>query len=178
MQKNIEKSANTSLALKISLYLLAFVFANFIVLWFGSKGLIFTALFLVPFDFVIRCLFHETWKGMELFLKLGALVLIASALTYVINRDSLNIALGSACGFIAAQIAAGIFYQLTIKRNFFIKVNGSDAVGILVDSIIFQVVAFEIIIPSITLSQFLLKIIGGLFWYWVIFVKLKLQEKI
>jgi len=115
---------------------------------------------------------------MELFLKLGALVLIASALTYVINRDSLNIALGSACGFIAAQIAAGIFYQLTIKRNFFIKVNGSDAVGILVDSIIFQVVAFEIIIPSITLSQFLLKIIGGLFWYWVIFVKLKLQEKI
>ena len=167
-----------SLGLKISLYLLAFVFANFIVLWFGSKGLIFTALFLVPFDFVIRCLFHETWKGMELFLKLGALVLIASALTYVINRDSLNIALGSACGFIAAQIAAGIFYQLTIKRNFFIKVNGSDAVGILVDSIIFQVVAFEIIIPSITLSQFLLKIVGGFFWYWIIFVKLKLQEKL
>tara|TARA_R110000737_G_scaffold21498_1_gene39966 strand:+ start:1610 stop:1957 length:348 start_codon:yes stop_codon:yes gene_type:complete len=115
---------------------------------------------------------------MELFLKLGALVLIASALTYVINRDSLNIALGSACGFIAAQIAAGIFYQLTIKRNFFIKVNGSDAVGILVDSIIFQVVAFEIIIPSITLSQFLLKIVGGFFWYWIIFVKLKLQEKL
>ena len=166
------------LGLKISLYLLAFVFANFIVLWFGSKGLIFTALFLVPFDFVIRCLFHETWKGMELFLKLGALVLIASALTYVINRDSLNIALGSACGFIAAQIAAGIFYQLTIKRNFFIKVNGSDAVGILVDSIIFQVVAFEIINPSITLSQFLLKIVGGFFWYWIIFVKLKLQKKL
>ena len=166
------------LGLKISLYLLAFVFANFIVLWFGSKGLIFTALFLVPFDFVIRCLFHETWKGMELFLKLGALVLIASALTYVINRDSLNIALGSACGFIAAQIAAGIFYQLTIKRNFFIKVNGSDAVGILIDSIIFQIVAFEIIIPSITLSQFLLKIVGGFFWYWIIFIRLKLQEKL
>ena len=167
-----------SLGLKISLYLLAFVFANFIVLWFGSKGLIFTALFLVPFDFVIRCLFHETWKGMELFLKLGALVLIASALTYIINRDSLNIALGSACGFIAAQIFAGIFYQIAIKKRYFIKVNGSDAIGILVDSIVFQIVAFEIIIPSITLSQFLLKIIGGLFWYWVIFVKLKLQEKI
>ena len=167
-----------SLGLKISLYLLAFVFANFIVLWFGSKGLIFTALFLVPFDFVIRCLFHETWKGMELFLKLGALVLIASVLTYVINRDSLNIALGSACGFISAQIAAGIFYQLTIKRNYFIKVNGSDAVGILIDSIIFQIVAFEIIIPSITLSQFLLKIVGGFFWYWIIFIRLKLQEKL
>ena len=157
------------LGLKISLYLLAFVFANFIVLWFGAKGLIFTALFLVPFDFVIRCLFHETWKGMELFLKLGALV---------INRDSLNIALGSACGFISAQIAAGIFYQLTIKRNYFIKVNGSDAVGILIDSIIFQIVAFEIIIPSITLSQFLLKIVGGFFWYWIIFIRLKLQEKL
>lgn len=162
---------------KISLYLLAFIFSNFIVLWFGARGLIFTALFLIPFDFVIRCLFHEQWKGKELITKLGLLVMIASFITYLINKETKNIALGSMFGFIAAQIAAGIFYQININKNYFIKVNGSDVIGIVFDSIVFQLIAFCFINTDITISQTLLKVIGGLFWYWVIFVKLKLQTK-
>lgn len=164
-------------AIKISIYLLAFVLSNFIVLWFGANGLIFTALFLIPFDFVMRCLFHETWKGKELILKLGLLVLTASLLTFLINQNTLNIAIASAIGFISAQLFAGVFYQIFINKSYFVKVNGSDAVGILVDSIIFQLIAFSVVLPEITVSQFLLKIVGGLFWYWIIFVKLKLQEK-
>lgn len=164
-------------AIKISIYLLAFVLSNFIVLWFGATGLIFTALFLIPFDFVMRCLFHETWKGKELIFKLGALVLTASLLTFLINKNTLNIAIASSVGFISAQLFAGVFYQFFINRSYFVKVNGSDAVGILVDSLIFQLIAFSVILPEITVSQFLLKIAGGLFWYWIIFVKLKLQEK-
>lgn len=163
--------------IKVSLYLAAFVFANFIVLWFGKYGLIFTALFLIPFDFVIRCLFHEQWKGAELILKLGALVITASALTYVINSDTQNIAIGSAFGFIIAQVVAGIFYQAMIKKSYFIKVNGSDFIGIIFDSIAFQLIAFSEIDTSITLSQTALKILGGLFWYWLFFVKLKLHKK-
>ena len=165
-------------AVKISLYLLAFILANFIVLWFGAKGLIFTAIFLIPFDFVLRCLFHETWKGLELILKLGTLVITASIITYLINAEAQNIALGSAGGFISAQIVAGIFYQLVIKKSYFIKVNGSDAIAILIDSIVFQLIAFSVIDCQITISQFLLKIAGGLFWYWLIFIKLKLQHKL
>lgn len=163
--------------IKISVYLLAFVFANFMVLWFGANGLIITALLLIPFDFVMRCLFHETWKGFELILKLGALVTVASILTYLINRNAQNIAFGSMLGFIAAQVFAGIFYQLMIKKSFFVKVNGSDLIGIIVDSIVFQIVAFSVINLEITITQSLLKIVGGLFWYWIIFKKLKLQEK-
>jgi len=159
--------------IKISLYLIAFVLSNFIVLWYGSKGLIFTAIFLIPFDFVLRCLFHEKWKGKELILKLGTLVLTASVITFIINKDALNIALASSFGFIFAQIAAGIFYQHFIKSSYFIKVNGSDAVGILIDSLVFQFIAFSVILPEITISQFLLKLTGGLFWYWIIFIKLK-----
>lgn len=165
------------LALKISLYLGAFVAANFIVLHFGSTGLIFTALFLIPFDFVMRCLFHEKWKGMELILKLGALVLTASLITFLINHEALNIAIGSACGFVVAQLFAGIFYQAFIKKSYFIKVNGSDAIGIIFDSIIFQIIAFQFIDFDITISQFALKIIGGFFWYWVFFVKFKIHKK-
>jgi uncharacterized PurR-regulated membrane protein YhhQ (DUF165 family) len=163
--------------IKISLYLLAFVLANFIILWFGPKGLIFTSLFLIPFDFVIRCMFHEQWKGKELIIKLGLLVLIASIITYVINKNSLNIALGSCFGFIMAQIFAGIFYQAFIKESYFIKVNGSDFIGIIVDSIVFQTIAFNFVDIKISISQILLKVLGGLFWYWIIFKKLKLQKK-
>ena len=162
---------------KIALYLLAFIFANFIVLWYGANGLIFTALFLIPFDFVLRCLFHEQWKGIELILKLGLLVLTASLLTYLINQDAQNIALGSMCGFIIAQISAGIFYQIFITKSYFTKVNGSDLVGIIFDSIFFQLIAFSFIDWKITLTQSILKIAGGLFWYWLIFVKLKLHER-
>lgn len=163
--------------LKIIIYLTAFVLANLMVLWYGKYGLIFTALFLIPFDFVMRCLFHEKWKGKELILKLGGLIIVASVLTYFINSGSKNIAIASAVGFISAQIIAGIFYQLTIKKSYFIKVNGSDFFGIIVDSLLFQLIAFSIIDLNITISQTILKIIGGLFWYWLFFVKLKLQEK-
>jgi uncharacterized PurR-regulated membrane protein YhhQ (DUF165 family) len=114
---------------------------------------------------------------LELIIKLGALVITASIITYLINADAQNIALGSAGGFISAQIAAGLFYQLVIKKSYFIKVNGSDAIGILIDSIVFQLLAFSVINYEITIIQFVLKLLGGLFWYWIIFVKLKLQEK-
>tara|TARA_R110002153_G_scaffold32752_12_gene99098 strand:+ start:1046 stop:1558 length:513 start_codon:yes stop_codon:yes gene_type:complete len=163
--------------IKISTYLAAFVLANFVVLHFGASGLIFTALFLIPFDFVMRCLFHEQWKGFELIWKLGSIVMIASILTFLINRDSINIALGSMFGFIAAQIIAGIFYQLMIKRSYFVKVNGSDFFAIISDSIVFQLIAFSFIDINITVSQTILKIIGGLFWYWIIFKKFKIQNK-
>lgn len=163
--------------IKISLYLIAFILSNFIIVWFGAQGLIFTSLFLIPFDFVLRCMFHEQWKGKELIVKLGSLVIGASLITYFINRDSLNIALASSLGFISAQIFAGIFYQAFIKKSYFIKVNGSDFVGIIVDSIIFQIVAFNFIDIKVSAGQIILKVLGGLFWYWIIFKKLKLQNK-
>jgi uncharacterized PurR-regulated membrane protein YhhQ (DUF165 family) len=164
--------------IKISIYLLAFTFANFIVLWFGASGLIFTAIFLIPFDFVMRCMFHEQWKGIELILKLGALVCVSSLITYLINRNTQEIALASLGGFISAQIVAGVFYQSLIKKSYFVKVNGSDSLGIIIDSLIFQIIAFGVITPSITISQILLKIAGGLFWYWIIFVKYKTKFQI
>ncbi len=158
-------------------YISAFILANFIVLWYGEKGIIFNSLLLIPFDFVLRCMFHEQWKGKELIFKLGSLVIAASVITYLINKDSLNIALGSAFGFISAQIVASIFYQAVIKHNYFIKVNGSDLVGIIADSIVFQLVAFNFLDLTISGGQILLKMFGGLFWYWIIFKKLKLQNK-
>ena len=137
--------------------------------------MIFTALFLIPFDFVMRCIFHETWKGWKLIRNMSGLVFGASLITMIINWNSLPIALGSMFGFIAAQIGAGIFYQKFIKSSTFFKVNGSDLVGIVMDSIVFQLVAFSVINFEVTISQILLKFVGGLFWYWLLFKKLKMK---
>lgn len=165
------------LAVKISLYLLAFVLANMLVVWFGSYGLIVTALFLIPFDFVMRCSFHETWSGWELLGKLGGLVLTSSVITYLINIEYLNIALASAFGFLTAQTFASIFYEMFKKKSFLFKVNGSDVIGIIADSIVFQYIAFGAFDFYVFIGQFFLKVVGGLFWYWVIFEKYKLQDK-
>ena len=166
------------LGVKISIYLMAFILANYMVIWYGPTGLIFTALFLVPFDFVMRCVFHETMKGVKLFLFMAFLVTMASVVTYYINQESYNIAMGSVAGFSCAQLLAGIFYQIFIKKSYFIKVNGSDFVGIIVDSIVFQLVAFSTIDTTITISQIVMKVLGGLFWYWLFFKVIKIQNKL
>ena len=49
--------------IKYILYIIAFVFANLLVQYFGAKGLLLSSLFLIPFDFIMRCLFHEKNKG-------------------------------------------------------------------------------------------------------------------
>ena len=54
---------------------------------------------------------------------------------------------------------------------------GSDVAAMLVDSLVFQYVAFGGIDFWIVLGTFALKTLGGLFWYWVVFVRLQLQNK-
>ena len=161
---------------KYLLYILAFVISNFLVLKFGANGLLFSSLFFITFDFVMRCLFHESYKGIKLILRLFLLVLIAAIITYVINYDTKLIAIASVIGFTSAQIAAGTLYQLLIKKSYLIKVNGSDFIGIIIDSFLFQLIAFSFIDYRITIGQIILKIIGGLFWYWVFFKKIKIQK--
>lgn len=159
----------------LTVYLISFVCANLLVKHFGPPGLLFSSFFLIPFDFVARCVIHEKYKGKQLIVIISSLTLAASLVTVLINYEAMNIALASMAGFTAAQIAAGIFYQSNKSKNFFYKVNLSDLVAITFDSIIFQLVAFSIIDPRITLGQIVIKFAGGLLWYYIIFVKLKLH---
>lgn len=157
----------------IPFYLIAFISANLIVKHFGAHGLWFSSFFLIPFDFVARCVLHETYKGSKLIFLISFLTAAAAVATVVINSDATNIAEGSVVGFIFSQILSGIFYQLTIKKDTFIKVNGSDAVGIIFDSIVFQLIAFGLIEWQVTAGQILIKILGGFLWYIILFKWLK-----
>lgn len=159
-------------------YLFSFVCANLLVRQFGAYGLWFSSFFLIPFDFICRCIFHEKWKGSKLILNLFILTCISGLITYFINRNTVHIAIGSVFGFTAAQIGAGIYYQLNKKRSWFAKVNGSDLVAIMFDSIVFQFVVFGSINPLVTIGQIVIKFTGGLVWYWILFHRIKIQDKL
>lgn len=165
--------------LLIFLFLIAFVSANLIVKHFGAWGLLFSSFLLIPFDFITRCIIHEKYTGARLIGLLTGLTLAASVITYAINRDALSIALGSIAGFIAAQVFAGIYYQ-TVKSssNYFFKVNLSDLIAIVFDSIAFQIVAFQEFNVGITFGQICIKFAGGVMWYLILFKWLKVHEKI
>lgn len=152
-------------------YLLAFVLANLIVKHFGVYGLWFSSFLLIPFDFVARCIIHERYKGLNLIIVLGALTILASVITYLLNAP--YIAAASMCGFTAAQIGAGIFYQLNKKnKSWFFKVNISDLIAIVLDSFIFQLIAFNGLNLVVTGGQILIKFAGGLLWFYILFKKL------
>lgn len=160
------------------LFLTAFVAANLIVKYTGPPGLWISSFFLIPFDFVCRCIIHEKLKGARLFLVLFSLTAIAAGLTVLINWQARNIAIASVAGFCAAQLFAGLVYQALKKQPYFIKVNGSDLVAIIFDSIVFQYIAFNILSMQITAGQILIKIAGGLLWYYIIFKIYRYDKKI
>jgi uncharacterized PurR-regulated membrane protein YhhQ (DUF165 family) len=157
-------------------FLAAFVCANLIVKHFGPTGLWISSALLIPFDFVTRCIIHERLKGYRLILTLFLLTVAAAAITVALNWNAINIAAASVLGFIAAQIGGGVFYQANKYRSFFFKVNISDLVCIVLDSVVFQVVAFSMFSAEITGMQILIKFLGGLVWYLILFRALKLQD--
>lgn len=160
------------------IYLAAFIAANLVVKHFGASGLWISSFLLIPFDYVCRCVFHEKWEGKSLIIRLSVLVVLSSICTVLINQGAINIAEASVGGFTAAQIGAGIFYQKNKSKSWFFKVNISDLIAIVFDSLVFQFIAFHNINPFITIGQIVIKFIGGLLWYYILFKKLKIYEKI
>lgn len=162
----------------VPIYLAAFVAANLLVKHYGPTGLWFSSFLLIPFDFVCRCIFHETWSGKRLVINLSALTLLSGLITFAINSAALNIALASFAGFAAAQVGAGIFYQRNKKASWFYKVNVSDLLAIVFDSIVFQLVAFSALDITVTGGQVVIKFLGGLLWYFILFRCLQLDKKL
>lgn len=160
------------------LFIIAFTIANLLVKHFGAPGLWISSALLIPFDFVLRCVIHERFSRRTLFVVLLLLTVCAASITWIINYYAKWIAIASVCGLCAAQTFAGAFYQLIkYSKNWFFKVNVSDLIAIVFDSIVFQLIAFSTFNIGITAGQIAIKFGGGLFWYYIIFKKLKLHEK-
>lgn len=148
----------------IIIYLGAIVTADLLVTHFGQRALVVTGLFIIPLDLFSRDLLHDFWKGKFLGIKMFLLVCTGSLLSFFINSNSKMVAIASACSFAIVGVVSFIIYQALIERNRAFKMNVTNSIGAVVDSLLFPWIAFGAIDFKISAVQSILKIIGGLFW--------------
>lgn len=148
----------------IAMYLCAIVTANLAVAAFGQVALIVTALVLIPFDLVARDVLHERWSGRGLVVRMACLVLTGSVLAAALNASASRVALASFAAFSIAALVDSVVYSLASRRSRLVRMNASNACGAVADSIIFPLIAFEAVSPSLSATQAALKIAGGFAW--------------
>lgn len=148
----------------IFLYLFAVVLANLSSTFFGPSASIANAFLFIGLDLTARDKLHEEWKNRGLVWKMGLLIAAGSVLSYLINRNSAQIAIASTLAFAAAALTDGVVYHCLSDKSKMQKVNGSNAASALVDSIVFPTVAFGALMPMIVVGQFAAKFFGGFLW--------------
>lgn len=148
----------------VSIYLVAIILANLVVLWFGPASTIINAFLLIGLDLSMRDRLHDMWVGKHLVLKMGALIATGSGITYLLNSDAGMIAIASVMAFGFAALVDTTIYSAMRKRSFLIRSNASNLGGALVDSILFPTIAFGSFFPWIILGQFFAKVAGGFLW--------------
>jgi uncharacterized PurR-regulated membrane protein YhhQ (DUF165 family) len=146
------------------MYLTAIVSANLSVFYFGKWATVINAFLFIGLNITSRDKLHERWNNKNLILKMGALILAGSVLSYLLNKNTGRIAIASFLSFVATGVVDTIVYQLAIRKKKFVKINLSNVFSSLVDSILFPTLAFGLFMPLVILGQFLAKVFGGLIW--------------
>ena len=143
-------------------YLAAIVAANLSIVYFGSSAAIWNAAILIAFDLSARDGLHEAWHGRNLWPKMLALIAAGSLLSWSLNANAGPVALASFLAFGAAGVADSLIYAALGDKSRLVKMNGSNVVSSIVDSVVFVGVAGLpwFIVPG----QIAAKIIGGFVW--------------
>lgn len=150
----------------VFVYLAAVVAANLSAATFGPNITIINAFLFIGLDLTLRDRLHEKWRGD--FRRMGLLILTGSVLAWAINPAARNIAIASAAAFAVAGVIDWAVYQLLHDRHRLVRMNGSNVVSALADSIVFPTVAFGGFLPLITLGQWAAKVFGGAIWAWLV----------
>lgn len=157
----------------IAAYLAAIVLANLTVAmvppaWRGSVVLV-NGFILVALDLVARDRLHDAWRG-KLTLRMGALILAGSVLSYLVSSAALPIALASCAAFGLASLADALVYGALRRRPWLVRANGSNVVSAAIDSAVFLgglalagLLPWPAVLPLV-LGQWLVKVAGGLLW--------------
>lgn len=142
----------------IILYLLAIILANFSVYWFGTYSVVVNAFLFIGLDLTARDKLHKKWKTDNLVIKMGLLIISGSLLTWILNKNTVDIAIASALSFFLANVVDTIVYYFTED------VTKSNIASATVDSICFPWMAFGSFMLYVTLGQLVAKVIGGYLW--------------
>ena len=153
---------NTAFA--CSLFIGAIVAANMSAAFFGPMVTPVNAFLLIGLDLSLRDSLHDRWAHEGLVWRMGALILAASTISYLVNPATGMIALASCISFGASSCADAFVYAAVRKREWLIRSNGSNMAGAAVDSMLFPTIAFGAIMPEIVAMQFAAKVTGGAVW--------------
>jgi len=148
----------------VTVYLLAIVAANLLVVWFGPSITIVNAFLFIGLDLTCRDSLHDAWGGNGLWWKMLLLLAAGSGISFLLNQQAGQIAVASMAAFGAAGAADGVVYHLLRNRSWWQRANGSNLVGAAVDSLVFPTLAFGALLWPIVIGQFAAKVIGGLVW--------------
>ena len=149
----------------IILYLVAIVFANLAVAWFGPGVSVVNAFLFIGLDLTARDKLHDAWHKRGLVWKMTALIATGSLLSWALNRNAGPVALASFVAFAGAGLVDAIVYHLLGDRAKLLKINGSNVASAAVDSVIFPALAFGFpLMVGVMLGQFVAKVGGGFLW--------------
>jgi hypothetical protein len=152
----------------VAVYLVAIVAANLLIVAFGPSVAILNAFASIGLGLVARDKLHEAWTGRGLALRMGLLIFVGSALSYLLNKDALSIARASFVAFALASIVDGIVYYILRRYGWMQRSNGSNLAGAAVDSLVFPALAFGGFPLAIMAGQFIAKALGGFVWSWLL----------
>lgn len=147
------------LYIAIAIYAIAMTLANLSVAAFGPAISPINAFLFIGLDLTLRDWLHVRLKIWQM----GCLILVSGLLTLGLNPATGKIAIASAIAFTAAAtIDWSVFARL--KGTWQVRANTSNAVGALVDSLLFPTIAFGVLMPHIIAMQFASKFFGGFLW--------------
>lgn len=161
------KSEKPVVVILVVLYLSAIVAANLLVVAYGPEVAIVNAFVFIGFlDLTTRDELHQRWHGRGLAWKMVALIGVGSVLSWWLNRDAGQVALASFVAFGLAGVADTVTYAILRDRIYLVRINGSNIVSAVIDSVVFGLVAFwPGVLVGIIIGQVIAKIAGGFVLY-------------
>jgi len=141
-------------------YIAAISAANLLVTEFGPWFSVVNSFILIGLDLTLRDNLHERVGVCNVI----ALSLIAGAVSFAINPASAHVSLASSLSFVLANVADTAVYHTLRTKAWFVKANASNVFGALVDSIAFPLLAFGVVMPTVSAAQFAAKVLGAALW--------------
>lgn len=159
----------------VGVTLAAITLADILAARFGASVSVLNSLWLIGLVIVTRDRLHDLWEGHALALRLGLLIAAGGFLAWLVSivfatappGIARDIALGSMFAFAAAETVDAVTYHLLRERAWMVRSNGSNLPAAAVDSVVFAWIAFGDPL-GVGTAQLVAKVIGGLFWSWVI----------
>lgn len=147
-----------------AIYIGALICANLLVAMIGPWFSIVNSFVLIGLDLTLRDKLHDLWQGKYLPLKMGALIVVAGLISYLLNPAAGQIAIASVVAFTLSMVVDSFVYQALKDKEWKIKSNASNTAGAMVDSVVFPTIAFGGLMPEIVAMQFVAKLAGGFAW--------------